>query len=275
MKYYYKLPVDSSTGVQLEKFFFSCLKAEQAADKYAASMGAVAYHSHPSAFAGGVAYLVFPKRFDEKTGKEETITDREQWRYVQTLNGEDCWEPNCQQRIGCLVFDDKRFMPSDTATRIYRKKLSTWAEVRNIHTTEQWKQLAGIKLKGTEEENRKALDTALQDKTFVVYTEFFGWQKPKKHGKPGIPQSLRRAIKAERMRMRLPVVPVERLYSLLHAQIIDADNNTDTCTPVFFKYNNYYYIGIDFLCKAEAMEEIPSQMFVCKKNIAAQEIKNK
>lgn len=88
---YYKFPASSDTGKVMKKFWQACLNARKLADAFCNKQGAVAYHSDPMGFEGGVAYLVFadPKRVDHDV-----------WREAAKVWDDVCFEPNCAQVPG-------------------------------------------------------------------------------------------------------------------------------------------------------------------------------
>ena len=58
-RHYYKLPLESSIGRLIERFWHACEKCEQAADDWCKKVGAKYYYSDPHFFAGGVGCVTF------------------------------------------------------------------------------------------------------------------------------------------------------------------------------------------------------------------------
>lgn len=145
------------------------------------------------------------------------------------------YEPNCRAVNGLLPVDDARFVPSDTWNRIYSK------------------------------------DTIEKDgKKFYAYVEFCGDQKPKRGKSPG---ALRKAVKAERLRLALPVVRIDRLYSILGFQLPKDGKEMGkaakgTVTPVFFVQGDHYYIKAQCECGAPDLEPVTSKVFSQHKDLA-------
>jgi hypothetical protein len=78
------------------------------------------------------------------------------------------------------------------------------------------------------------------------------------------------SIRIEKERLLLPVVTVEKLYALLEADQ-SGDKPTDgkpklvePVTPTFFEWGGRYYIGIEYPCKAEGLEEIEQGVYQVK-----------
>ena len=71
-RYYYRFDTSSALGKKFRSFWNECNKAERAAEVFAKKVGAVAYYSSPSAFAGGVAAVAFEEgKANENPSKEK------------------------------------------------------------------------------------------------------------------------------------------------------------------------------------------------------------
>ena len=77
-------------------------------------------------------------------------------------------------------------------------------------------------------------------------------------------QTLLRAIKAENMRMKLPVVSTDKLYEIFGAVIKKPHKNEDT--PTFFKYGSFYYISCDYPCSNKDLRIIAPQMYTLQRS---------
>ena len=253
MKHYYTFAEDSEPGRRLKVFWQACQNVDQKADRYAHKMGAEAFYSSPVAFAGGVSCLVFPKRKMDD-GTERLTVNREVWRSGGELNGEECFEPNVTQRNDCMIYPNRDFRPSDTSNVIFHKRFSTWQEVRHLHSLKRWCEKIGRAATMTADE----LDAFMQPKIFLLYTEIVPLSADKKAGK--------RAVRAERFRMELPVVEVADFYRLFGVQ--DKDIPMEDETPTFFLYLGQYYISLSAPISVDKVEDIDGQRFVCMRNIA-------
>lgn len=253
-KFYYTFPVNSKLGKAFMDFCKECHKADQKADRYARRMGALFYYSEPSAFAGGVSTLCFDEKGDAGGKHPRRSVDDRVWRYVTTINGDKCYEPNCRQVMGCSMVDT-RFVPSDTMTMVWQKSVSPWAQVKHLYSRAKWAELAGIALTGDAGNDDKLLDAALGDKQFRQYMLFTG-DDLKPVPKKGRSLPLMRAIKAERERMALPVVTLEPLAKLLEFDM--EGHQPDNSTFGSFIYRDYFYISVSCRCDADGLEPIPA-----------------
>ena len=71
-------------------------------------------------------------------------------------------------------------------------------------------------------------------------------------------RDIRRAMKAEEKRQRLPLVKTETLYEILKAQLPDNGKLSDW-TPTIFEYDGKYFIGCEYVCEGPGMTEITQQ----------------
>lgn len=268
-KHYYKLLIDSPVGKQLTNFWHHCQKCEQEAEKYAKKMGGQYYYPDPNYFAGGVTFISFPgnKPSDplmwREVGTEYADGHFQEsrdpnYRGPSTTADVTYFEPNISKRIDYVEIPNKDYRPADTFDC--------------IHST-----LPPLERDG---------------KLFLQCVRFEYNEPPRHSGKDYslfriASRSVRRAIKAEVKRTRLPVMRVEPLLHLLGAVIPDpaassaaaavsgASPSEAKSTPTFFPYLCTYYIGCDFECHAEGLSEITPQihrMYQCK---AEREMKQK
>lgn len=122
-----------------------------------------------------------------------------------------------------------RKMPIDTANRIYKRVLGS----KTVNDT------------------GKRLD--------VPYLEI----RPVMKDAPKADRT--RAVSAERMRLKLPVVRTEDFYRIVKADLTDV-KKLSTATPVFFLYHDRYYIGMDYLSLCPDFEAIDLGMFQSRLN---------
>lgn len=261
MERYYKCAEDSQVGVRLGEFWRKALHAARKAEAYAKRMGAVSYIQPVQFFEGGVDFLEFDK-----------APDAEVWRKKE-LGDAVVYEPNCTANAGVMILPKDNFIPADGFDKIYNKEHYTWEQVSQSHPLEYWSLIVGYALTGDKEKDWDAINAQMRGKYFVTYIQFTGDQKQRR-GK--VPVSLRKAIRAEKMRMSLPVVTVEELFSILSFQMPDTKAGVSKlsrslATPVFFIYDATYYIKAWGVCVADGLVEISKALFNVKKNAALEE----
>lgn len=274
-RYYYRFSTSSQLGKKFRSFWNECNKAERAAEVFAKKVGAAAYYSSPSAFAGGVAAVAF------EPGK----ANGKMWRSAgRTDDGEELWEPDVKQRNGVLVLPRRGFKPSDTATRIYSRRMSAWKDVRGIYTLREWAKLAGVEMPDADasgvvaaiptraaamkealEQVERKVNEKMEKELFCQFIELYRDDEipvDPTHPRRKTPLYISQSIRIERERILLPVVTVGRLYALMEADL-SGDKPTDgkpklvqNVTPTFFEWGGRYYIGIEYPCKAEGLEPI-------------------
>lgn len=217
-RHYYETAIDSPTGKRLSKFWQQCIKCEEAAEDYAKKMGARTYYSDPRYFAGGVVCIAFApdQRIDKGVWRIAGVDHEDQETYYQ---------PDCEQRMGFVEVPSRDYRLRDTFDRIYDRS--------RIQERE--------------------------GKLFVPYVEFFraepsGHSGSSPSGERTASRGLRKAIKAEVRRQRLPVMRTESLLAILGAAepvkpVAVAQQHTEQpATPTFFAYRSRYFIGIDYSC---------------------------
>lgn len=256
MMNYFTIPFKSEAGRQLQAFFNTARIAERAAERYAASMGAVAFHSDPNSFAGGVSYLEFEKEPDLAV-----------WRPALKIEERMCYEPNCRIETDVIRVVEN-FRPSDTKDTIFGRKTLKWDDVRREKTLKEWAVIAGVKAgEYREKELRTIVYERLKDCLFLRVLrikDFTIGSRPRS-------RKLSRAVVAERKRLQLPVVFTEDLYSILHVQDLDLAAQDDS-TPVFFHYKDKWFIGCNRPCSLPYMEVIDAKEFNVTANTAQREI---
>lgn len=257
MKHYYRINCNSDLGIKFRLFWHDCIKARTAAELFAKKVGAEAYYTLPTVFEGGVACVSFPAG----TEVNKTI-----WRLLgRDIEDTDQYKPNVEHIKDVIMLPRKGFRPSDTARRIYAKKMSRWSEVRYLHSLTEWAQMAGVTLTDDKKKDAARVDEMMSSQTFCFYTELSHESIAKEHENDRrykMPWVARESINIERARMKLPVVSTERLFHLLHADLLDGQPDDGKpkfikpTTPTFFEWAGRYYIGIDYPCKHDDLEEI-------------------
>ena len=260
-QFYYFCDEHSRVGRKLRSFWREAVHADEMADKYARKYGASSYVQPPQFFAGGVDFLEF-----------DSQPDTEVWRKrVTTPEGIDEYEPNCMVRSELLMVSDRRFRPSDTWNTTFSREYLTWEQAKPQKTLQQWATLAGIKTTDDRDHDVAAVNQAFASMLFVPYLEFFGDQTGWR-GKT-IPQTLRRAIRAEKDRLALPVVHSEKLFALLEMEM-PADKDAKKAflqnagTPIFFIQGETFFIRASQPCVAEGLHSTSMQNFNYRKNYA-------
>lgn len=244
--YYYTCKKTSSVGRRLLSFLRRAIKADERAEAYAKKFGASSYVQPPQFFAGGVDFLEFDKAPDERVWRKR----------ITTPDGIDEYEPNCMVRSDLLIVDDAHFKPSDTWCRTYLGNPLSWSYARDKKTLKEWAALAGYELTDDKEQDVRNMDALLSGKFFFSYLEYFG--KMEQNAKR-VPQTLRKAICAEKERQRLPVVDAQELFLLLDMQLESPEDTkkaspVSVVTPVFFLQDENFYIRSRVPCKADGLE---------------------
>ena len=268
-RFYYQFLASSPLGKKFFKFHHQCVNADEAAENYARKMGAKAWYSDPNAFAGGVNCLEF----------DEQKVDKQMWRPVDVIEGRQCYEPAVSVVAGAVMIDDKeRFRPSDTRIRTYAKQPCRWEQVRQFYTMRQWAAMIGYQLTGNKEADGQAIIDRMKNQKFLQFMEFYGEQRPSRPKENKIARAFRRAVRAEQQRMRLPVVPVQALYDLLHGvspvcSDTIATENENPSTPTFFLFGETYYVSVSRPCQHQDLQAITKEIFVYKANMLKLQIK--
>lgn len=269
--FYYEFPCNSPAGRRLERFHHACMEAERKAEVYAKRMGAHSYYFNPNFFAGGVSYLVF---------KDPEKVNTDVWRVVhKTEEGELWWEPNVSISVGCVKARDN-FTPSDVAGRTYQKQPCGWDDVRQLYTLNEWLAFIGFHSSGDKEIDAQTVVGILKEKRFYKFIEITPLAAPpvgRKRSRDGS-----KAIQAEQMRMKLPTVRTDDFYKIMGADTSgeDAGKNREASTPVFFKYNEKWFVGMEFPISQEGFDggqfEIITQgKYVAMKNTMLREMQNR
>jgi hypothetical protein len=150
------------------------------------------------------------------------------WRLVgkQEESNELLYLPNTVIKVGNKMIGIDEKLPRDSAHRIWRE----------AH-------------RGDSETERK-----------VTYIDIFPvvTDAPKADRK--------RAVQAEFWRLKLPVVRLSSFYQIVHADLSDiCENDTpkkvQESSPVFYRYHNHYYIGLDHPIHHDGFEEINQYIF--------------
>ena len=229
-KYFYELPQDSELGRKISDFWTKCMRCEREAERYAKAMGAATYYEDPAYFAGGCLCIAF---------RDDVKVDQSVWREAGRVKPDDdgggetvYWEPDVERRKGRVEVPSREYALKDTFNRIYQRD--------------------GIVLDG--------------GRLYVPYVEFY--RDESKKGSDGMPRTashgLRRAIKAEVRRRRLPVMRAQDLLDILGAQV--PDKAAEIVTPTFFPYRSRYFVGCAYPCTAPGMTEITQMQYQLNQN---------
>lgn len=220
--HFYKFSTATELGKAFWKLCRLCEKAEKAADRFAAKVGAVTFYPQDSMFAGGVACVAF---------KDNVCPKPEHWRSVgKDADGYEQWVPNVKQRTGAVELPNANFKPSDTANRIYQTR----------------------PVPGKDGKLRLPFVELYRDD--IPHDKF--------HPKRKLPYDFREIIRTEKERLTLPTVSVMQLLNLLQADLTCGKGDDGKAvivkpkTPTFFKYSRHFYLGCAYPCKAEGLKEI-------------------
>ena len=264
-KFFYRTNTSSDLGKKLRNLLYECDKANRAADTYCAKSGAKTFYADERQMAGGVLCVGFG---DQKP-------DKKLWRSVgKDGDGLEMFEPNCQRIQDCIILPRRDFRPSDTATRIYNKRLSKWPEVINLHSREEWQQLAAITPTGDPDRDWQRAEKKLQDEIYVRYVELYYNKEQRQltltEPRYRMPLYMRRAIHLELQRIKLPVVSIQSVYQLLHVNLTDGMTDSQRLrivqpvTPIIFEHYGRYYVGCDYPCQHPDLETIEEGKFNIK-----------
>ena len=219
--YYYKFNVKADLGKAFLKLWHQCDKAERAADKFAAKVGAVTFYPADSAMAGGVTCVAFKDNKCPKPGH---------WKSIGTdADGYEQWVPNVKERTGAVELPSANFKPSDTVCRIYASQPTVNKQGRLV--------LPFVEL----------------------YRDDIPFDA--NHPKRKLPYEIREIIRIEKERRLLPVVSVLQVLNLLQADVTGCNGDgkmhvVKPVTPTFFKYSQHVYLGCAYPCKADGLKEI-------------------
>lgn len=262
-QYYYQCDVNSKVGRALTKFWRKAVKAAERAEAYAKKFGASEYEPSVQFFRGGVDYLIFDKKPDERVWRKR-LTDND---------GVALYEPNCMYRSDVLIIPDDRFQPSNTWDKIYSKKHLSWREVQPQKTFEQWCQLAKVQRTDDREADIKRLNAIMERYHYVPFIHFYGDETaPRGSSKADVPAWLRRAIKAEQERQALPVVEVFPLFAILcMTPPVDEGTVSFSVTPEVFNHYDSWYISTEYPCVADGLHPITEGTYHYKYNMFIRE----
>lgn len=236
--YYYRCDSASEIGKKLKRLLNDCQKAERAQMDFGRKCGAESIVPVDENFEGGVIGVTFA---DDKQ------VNRTIWKeIVKDKDGKIIWRPNCEHREGAIVAKSKNYRPSNTATRIYRYQQVGWERVKHLFPSD-------------------CVDDSMKDKQYILYTDLYREDASSSVRKMSKQQ--REAICIEHQRMMLPVVTPQRVFAVLQADItasIPAEKKmyiVQPETPTFWEYDNFFYIGCMFPCRAEGLTEIESEAY--------------
>ncbi len=263
-KYYYRFSESSDLGIAFRSLLNAIDKANDAADAYTAKMGGKFYYNDMAFLGGGVVALSF---------EDESAVDKKIWRCIgPDEGGVNMWVPRVEQESGVMVLPRKTFRPSDTASRIYSKRILRWGDVRHLYPLVKWMMLAGVEPTGDKEKDAMTVDEKMQHESFVRFVEVKGdpelMPKDAKNGKKRrMPWHITRAICIEVQRMKLPLVGLEDMYNILKSVTEDdgKPQRSDNTTPLQFRFCTRYYIGVNRKCTHPDLEPITQDLFLERK----------
>lgn len=261
-RHFYRFDVNSDIGRQFRKLWNECAKAERAAESFAKKVGARTYYSSPSAFTGGVECVSF---------QDGAKVNKKLWRMVgKDADGLEQWVPDVKRRSDVMLLPRRDFKPSDTATRIYGRRVLPWPMVRHLRTLDEWMPLAQVTPSGDAVKDAERVDETMRQALFVRYTELYRDDEipaDPTHPRRKMPLYIRESIRIERARLTLPVVKMDQFHQLLQADksAVLKDGKpiiVQESTPTFFEYDRRYYLGIDYPCRADGLTELSSAAYV-------------
>ena len=122
--YYYRFDTSTALGKRFRSFWNELMKAERAADKFAAKVGAKTFYPNMRMVAGGVDAVSFP---------DGVHPNLKVWRSIgKDGDGLELWVPNVKQRRGVYKIPEGGKCPSHTANRIFSRKPNNKGEVKFI-----------------------------------------------------------------------------------------------------------------------------------------------
>lgn len=274
-QYFYECAQDSDLGKKISDFWQKCITCEKWAEKYAKAMGAKTYYEDPQYFAGGCVCIAFAEgvRIDpgvwREAGKEED-------------SGTVYYVPDVQSRSGCVEIPHREYALKDSFDRIYqRDRILTFAQAVMFKPLSAWASDVGYKLTGDGTVDGKELGERYKDKLFVPYLEFYRDEPSfSSNGHPRTAsKGLRKAIKAEVRRRRLPVMRTEDLLAILGADVMaghpDGQKRREVLTPTFFPHRSRYFIGCAYPCNHPDLEEITPQIHRMNQDLHQIEMRKK
>lgn len=274
-QHFYECAQDSELGKKISDFWQKCITCEKWAEKYAKAMGAKTYYEDPQYFAGGCVCIAFAEgaRIDpgvwREAGKEED-------------SGTVYYAPDVQSRTGCVEIPHREYALKDTFDRIYqRDRILTFAQAVMFRPLREWAADAGYKLTGDGTVDGRELSEHYKGKLFVPYLEFYRDEPAvSSNGHPRTAsKGLRKAIKAEIRRRRLPVMRTEDLLAILGADVLsaqpDGQKRREVLTPTFFPHRSRYFIGCAYPCGHADLEEITPQIYRMNQDLHQIEMKRR
>ena len=264
-KHFYWCDVESKAGKRLKKLMQRQIRVCERADDYAKKYGATEYEPPVQFYDGGIDYLLFGNKKPDPRVWRKRLDDAE---------GNGIYEPNCMVRSDILVLPDDRFHPSDTWNKTYGKDHLTWPMVKGQKPLAQWAAIIGYRLTDDKEQDAAAVELTLHNKTFVAFLEYYGAEPCK--SKADAPQWLRKAIKAEKDRVALPVITVEEVFALLECDVPKEDPERSAflynmVTPIFFVHRDKFYIGSQCPCLVEGLHDSNKEKFIYHYNVSNRE----
>ena len=225
-QHYYKLPIDSEAGKRLSRFWQECRNVAREAEKYCRQMGCEGWYGDPRYFEGGITAVYFPEGYkvDTQMWKEVSKTS------IDLPGGKtrevSCYVPNVSRSSGIEEVPSKDYQPTGSFDTVYDKRVFE------------------------------------KDGKYYVRVVRFRYDEPPGHsgyGQRVASRSVRKAIKAEVKRASLPVIPMQEIFTVLEADLQEGARFDST--PVFFPFNEWYYVSCPFVCRANGMESLSQRIF--------------
>lgn len=250
-RYCYRFPEGSNTRARaMMRYLHAARQAEREAQKYARQMGASEWISDPNFFAGGVAYLIFNLRPDQQI-----------WRKATVIDGVDCYEPNVRQ-VQMIARVPHGFHITETWNDVYKKKPFKFDALRNRYPLAKWAEMAHYDIIGNDDTDWNALVGILGNDDFYALVRLLPETEIRrdKQGKEHPSRVQYKAVRAQKLRLSLPVVRVDELYALMDADLEAKDDNGKTIkgdeSPTFFHYWKDWYFSSAFPCHGDDLVEI-------------------
>ena len=221
MNHYYETAVDSATGKKISDFWEKCNRCNQASHDYAKKMGAESFEPDYNAFEGGVTALYFP---------DDAKVDLGVWQLLTTdpKTQKGMYVPRVESRMDYIEIPHRDYALKDSFDRIYKR------------------------------------DSIVQQEDGRLLVPFIQFYRDEpgvgSNGQPrAASKGLRKAIKAEVRRRRLPVMRVGTLFGILGTEL--PQDVREVSMPTFFPYRSRYFIGCAYPCVSADLLEITPQQY--------------
>lgn len=221
--YYYRFDTSTALGKRFRSFWNELMKAERAADKFAAKVGAKTFYPNMRMVAGGVDAVSFP---------DGVCPNLKVWRSIgKDGDGMELWVPNVKQRRGTYQIPEGGKCPSHTANRIFSRKPNDKGEVKFIELYR---------------DDDEAKSTDRRFKLSWAAKESIRIEKQRLLLPTISATDLLRVLSAD---VAADVPDDDQLHIV---RII---------TPEMFEWRGYYYLNIAYPCRDENMEAIANETY--------------